>query len=439
MHGPGKTYWLATLIHTFGSAFYKARIPCIAPKMEQLTTRLWFELRKVHASANPLYQRMVNITATRMTWGGIDDWLAFCQTASHAENLAGLHHSHQLVCVDEASGVTENLYPTIEGAVSTAKSFQVLVLISNPTKNTGTFAQSHGVGARTDKADYYRISIPLDKAPRVSKDWVEKMARKYGVNSAIYKIRCLGEFADSSADQLIAMQWVLDAFADDVPSDGSIPRLRVSIDVADGGVDETVITVARHYATFEHIVKVKRYSFPGGEAPILAAQAAMGLFLAWGGRIGEDDFVPDSLGVGAGTAGFLIKSEHSVVRYQGGASSDDPKRWRNRRVQSYVNLRDAFRDKKIRISNDAFESDDDREEFIAQLCTIEYARSDDRVEDILTKAEMKRKGIPSPDMADSAAMQYATQAPAVATRTGDPIVEEAVVIPSSFFDGYVSA
>lgn len=441
MHGPGKTYWLATLIHTFGTAFHKARIPCIAPKMEQLSTRLWFELRKVRAASVPLYQRIVEITGRSVIWGGIPEWRAFAQTATHAENLSGLHHSHQLVCVDEASGVKENLYPTIEGAVST-NGIQVLVLISNPTQNVGTFAYSHGIGASKsgeDKQDYYRISIPLDKAPRVKAEWVDKMRRKYGEKSAIFQIRCLGNFADTSADQVIAMQWILDAIDDDseIKSDGSIPRLRVSVDVADGGVDETVVTVARHYATFEHIVKIKRFSFPGAESPILAAQAAEALFNAWGGVKGVDDFVPDSLGVGSGTAGLLIRMSHNVVRYMGGSGSDNPKQWRNRRVQSYINLRDAFRDKRIRISASAFESDEDHEEFIAQTCSIEYARSDDRVEDIFTKQEMKRKGIPSPDMTDSMAMQYATQHPTLATRQGPDLPEEIHVEPSAFFDGYL--
>jgi phage terminase large subunit len=438
MHGPGKTFWLATLISTFGTAFPKARIPCIAPKMEQLSTRLWFELRKVRSNAIPIFQKLTEITATRVTWGGEADWLAFAQTATHAENLAGLHHSHQLVCVDEASGVPENLYPTIEGAVST-DGIQVLVLISNPTKNTGTFAYSHGVGQiKENKSDYYRISIPLDKAPRVKPDWVEKMRRKYGENSAIFKIRCLGEFADASADQVIALQWILDAVEDgDIQGDGSIPRVRVSIDVADGGEDETVITVARHYRSFEHVVLMKRYNFPPGESAILAAIEAEKLFVAWGGVKGSDDFVPDSLGVGSGCAGHLILKQHSVVRYQGGASSDDPKRWRCRRVQSYLCLRDAFRDKRIRISRSAFDSDEDYEDFIAQTCSIEYARSDDRVEDIFTKQAMKRKGIKSPDMTDSLAMQYATQHPAVATRTGEPVVEEIFVAKSDFFSGYL--
>ena len=439
MHGPGKTFWGATLILTFGTAFYKARIPCIAPKMEQLSTRLWFELRKVRAAANPMIQRITEITATRVTWGGVPDWTAFAQTATHAENLAGLHHSHQLVFVDEASGVAENLYPTIEGAVST-DGIQILVLISNPTKNTGTFAYSHGVGVATrdaDKQDYYRVSIPLDKAPRVKPDWVEKMRRKYGETSSIFKIRCLGEFADQSANQVIALQWIIDALSEvEVPGDGSIPRLVVSIDVADGGEDETVITVAKHYQSFELVCLIKRYSFPGGQAPILAAIEAERLFEEFGGRKGSDYFVPDSLGVGAGTAGHLMLKQHNVIRYQGGSASADPKRWRCRRVQSYMCFRDALRDGKLKFAPGAFESDEDKEDFIAQACSIEYARSDDRVEDIMTKREMAANGIKSPDMADSVAMQYATITPAVATRTGDIVLEEPFVPPSDFFSGY---
>lgn len=407
MHGPGKTFWLASLIHTFGIAFPKARIPCIAPKMDQLKTRLWLELRKVADAAGANYKPFVEIQSTTMKFLGVDDWMAFAQTATKAENLAGLHSDFILVAVDEASGVPEHLWPTIFGAVSTGL-VPILVMISNPTRNTGTFAESW---LRPQVASrFHQVAITLPKAPRVSTDWVQSMAMKYGQNSAIYKIRCLGEFSDSGDEQLIPLQWIIDARAepDYRPPMASIPRLRVSVDVADGGIDETVITVARHYAECVYVLSQRRFSFPSAESPIMAAKAAVQIFDAWGGDKSSDDIVVDSLGVGAGTAGWLLDNGYSVVTYRGGESSDDPDQWRNRRVQSYINLRNAFRDKTLIFAHDAV-PEEDWEDMFAQLCSIEMRNGGNRVEDLATKDEMKRKGIKSPDMADSLAMQYATQ------------------------------
>lgn len=416
MHGPGKTFWLASLILTFGFAFPKARIPCIAPKMDQLKTRLWLELRKIKDSIKyDVLRDALDIQATTAKFYGMDDWLAFAQTATKAENLAGLHHDFQLVCVDEATGVPEGLWPTIFGAVNAGK-VVLLVMISNPTKNVGTFAESwlRPVVAN----DFYQIAITLDKAPRVPKDWVAKMARKYGETSPIFKIRCLGEFADAGENQLIPLQWIMNAMTtEDVPGDGSRPRLRVTIDVADGGEDETVVTAFRLYESFEVLLHMRRFSFPSSESPIRAAQAAEQIFDAFGGVKGTDEFVPDSLGVGAGTAGYLIDQQHAVITYKGGEASDDTKKWRNRRAQSYINLRDAFRDGRLKILVSAFESDEDREDFVAQLCLIERKPGDDRVEELVSKREMQLRGVKSPDIADSCAMGYATQQPTLGSKS----------------------
>lgn len=409
MHGPGKTFWLASLIHTFGMAFPKARIPCIAPKMDQLRTRLWMELRKIADSAGEEYRPVVDIQSTTMRFFGMEDWFAFAQTATRAENLAGLHHDFILVAIDEASGVPEHLWPTIFGAVASGK-IAIMVLIANPTRNTGTFAESWLRPQVSRK--FHQIAITLDKAPRVSREWVAAMAQKYGEKSNIFRIRCLGQFAEAGEDQLIPLQWIIDARNEEGVefSDGSLPRMRLSVDVADGGLDETVITVGRLHATKLTILKMRRFSFPASESPISAGKAAVDMFDAWGCRKEHDDIVVDALGVGAGTAGFLLDKGYSVVTYQGGAASDDPARWRCRRVQSFINLRNALRDKSLEFVHD-FLDDDDWEDFMAQMCSIEVEHGRDRVEDLITKMEMKRRGIKSPDMADSLAMQFATQAP----------------------------
>lgn len=412
MHGPGKTFGVAAIMHWFNNAF-KGRIICTAPKQEQLKTRLWPNFRKIAVRAGREYSSALKIDTLKITWHGDEDWCALAETASQPENLAGYHDDNMLVIVDEASGVAEEMYPVIEGMVSTGN-MVIVLLIGNPTKNQGTFFASHC----TPKVakHYYPIHVDLNKTTRVNREWVQRMEDKYGRGSPVVKVRCYGEFADADAAQLIPYDWVAAAMERESRSDGSIKRLRIAVDVADGGEDFTVITAARLYETGVDGVEQVEHAFPSSESPILAAQAAIAMFEAHGGSTRDgDDFVVDSLGVGAGTAGYLIERGYNVVAYKGGAASDDVTQWRNRRTQSYIVMRDAYRDGKLAFLP-GFLPEDELDEFAAQTCSVRTKPGSERLEELETKESMKRRGLKSPDKADSVAMLFATQEPQIAER-----------------------
>jgi hypothetical protein len=120
--------------------------------------------------------------------------------------------------------------------------------------------------------------------------------------------------------------------------------------------------------------------------------------------------VVDALGVGAGTAGELIRRGLNVVPYKGGAASDSPGRWRNRRAQSYLCLRDALRDGKV-VFAEGFPAWD---HVCAEVCSVRTRPGQERVEELETKENMRRRGVKSPDRADGLAMAF------VDHRTGVP-------------------
>ena len=420
-HGPGKTHTAALVAHLFNTAF-EGRIVCTAPKLGQLRTRVWGALRKIDARAEPWYRSTHVIHDTAVYWKSRDDrgrlvenrdWCILAETASQPENLAGHHERFMLVLVEEATGVTEHLWPVIFGALSSGE-IVILLIISNPSKNTGTFADSH-LKAHEAK-HYFRYHVNLANARRIDRDWAAKMKTKYGERSPYYRIRVEGEFADAGPNQLIALQWLMDRTLAEMPqADGSMPKLRVSVDVADGGECETVVAAAHHYHSKTVARKMERFNFAAAESPIEAGKAAERMFLAWGGDKARDEFVVDAVGVGAGTAGWLIDRGYRVIAHRGGESSDDPKRWRNRRTQSYINLRNALRDGSIELAPDMFDDRDDWEDFYAQMCSIETTGTD-KLDELLTKKQMLERGIASPDMADSLSMQYATQVPVLSTK-----------------------
>jgi hypothetical protein len=430
MHGPGKTFGSAALMHWFNFCFPGQEF-ITAPKHKQIVTRTWGEFRKILGRAARWYQTLIDVRDSRITWFGDKDWAAFAESAVRPENLAGKHWPYQLVIVEEASGVPEALYPVIFGALSTGP-MQILLMISNPTRNNGTFADSHL--SEREAHLYHRIHIDLGATTRVSPQWVENLRRKYGENSPIFRVRCLGEFAADDAHQLIASSWVAAAWDREWQEDGSVPRLRVSVDVADGGEDESVVTVGRHFQSHVRLLKQQAFSFPSDKATVDCADAAERMFLAAGGRKDEDDFVVDAVGVGTGVAGVLFERGYRVVRYKGGSESDNPKSWRNRRVQSYMVLRDAFRDGRLSFADDFM---DDSTELQAQLCSVRSKPGTERLEDLLTKEEMRAAGITSPDRADSMAMQYATQAPRAA-RLPEGAAPRMAVVESTLLEGLVA-
>jgi len=143
-HGCGKTHAMAKLMHWFNFVV-RGRIPCTAPKEKQLITRLWPEFRKIKMKAISEYQQLINVETKNIYWANDSDHVAIIEAASAPENLAGYHDDYLMFLVEEASGVDENMFPVIEGALTgdTETGLNILVLIGNPTKTSGEFWASH--------------------------------------------------------------------------------------------------------------------------------------------------------------------------------------------------------------------------------------------------------------------------------------------------------
>jgi hypothetical protein len=174
----------------------------------------------------------------------------------------------------------------------------------------------------------------------------------------------------------------------------------------------------------------------------MAAKAGRQLFIDVGGNPSRgDDLVVDADGVGAGTAGWLMTEDSAqiegvplnVVAYRGGHASDNPTLYRNRRVQSYLVLRNRYRDGLVAIDDSYTE---DFEGLFGQLCMNRRKLGTERVEDLLSKQELVDQGMVSPDRADAQAMHMATQAPVLAIgKTHTETRAETVVVESEVLGG----
>jgi phage terminase large subunit len=211
-HGAGKTFDAAVVALWFMFAYPPAIVIDTAPTGRQVKNQFWREFRRLHGSAKVALGGKVNTVDYTID----ENWFALgFSTNATEEGVAkfqGWHGQHLLFIIDEASGVSPFVFQAIEGAMSGGAVVRLL-MIGNPNQNTGEFADAFKA------ADVHKITISAYDTPNVmagevvvsglvTKDWVENMVRKYGLDSDIVRVRVLGEFPKKNSDTLITLDLV---------------------------------------------------------------------------------------------------------------------------------------------------------------------------------------------------------------------------------------
>jgi hypothetical protein len=439
-HGIGKSAFMAQLVLWAMSTCRECKGVVTANTDTQLRTKTWPELVKWHGMS--ITRHWFTVTATSLyhveypkTWR-ID---AIPWSEHNTEAFAGLHNEGKRIFLgmDEASGIARPVWDTSEGALTDTDTEIIWIAWGNPTRASGRFRECW-----TRQREFWSVrNVDSRTVEGTNKDRIERWRRLWGENSQFFKVRVRGEFAEADENQLLSLAWIAEARirGGQWQPDGSLPRTRISVDVSDGGEDDTIITVASHYASMVLVHKQIFVSFDPSVAVIQTAQRVHEIWKGWDCRRERgDDIVVDSLGVGAGTAGYLMLEQLPVIAYKGGESSANPLQFRNRRVQSYIGLRNGLRDGRIAFAEDMLPDAEAWELFEEQAASIRSKPGTERLEDLITKEEMRRDGIDSPDHIDSLAMQYATQTPTLQLVTaGQSQKIAAHVVQSRAREGFI--
>lgn len=247
-HGPGKDALAAWAVLWCLYCFEHPKVPCTAPTSPQLRDLLWAEIAKWHGKMPPFFASMLEIKSDRIEYKEhAKTWFAVARTArpEKPEALAGFHADVILVVVDEASGVALVHFEVLEGAMT--GEVAMMLVIGNPTQTSGYFFDTHH-GDR-DRWRTYRVYAAAahqgDKlAPgtylsrRVSAEYVRAIAKKYGTDSNVYRVRVMGLFPKSDDDAVIPYEWLEAARARDVDERPRVHYVSVGLDVARFGSDD---------------------------------------------------------------------------------------------------------------------------------------------------------------------------------------------------------
>lgn len=390
-HGVGKSTFCAWLSIWHMVTRYPQKTVMTAPTAGQLFDALFAEIKlwinRLPAPIRALFEMTSEKVVLRAS-PEASFISARTSSADRPEALAGIHSEHVLLIVDEASAVPEAVYESAAGSMSGHAA--CTILIGNPTRNSGLFFKTHHVLATEWKT--YHVSC-LD-SPRVAKDFVKQIADTYGPESNAYRVRVLGEFALRDDDTLIPAELVDAAMTRDVVLDEK-EGVVYGIDVARYGDDRSVLCKRRGNVVVEFRV-----------------WQGLDLMQLTGAIVNEAkidkpaEMCIDSIGLGSGVADRLRELGHVVRDVNVSEASAMNPQAAKLRDELWLSVKEWLNARACRIPK----MDELRQELVAPTYTF---TSNGKVK-VEGKAEMKKRGLRSPDLADSLCLTFAS----IASRVG---------------------
>lgn len=381
-HGIGKSACLSWIILWFLFCFPECQVAATAPSKQQIFDILWKEIHIWLGRMPEVYRKCYDWQSSyvRMTTDP-ESWFARAATArkENPEALAGVHGEHVLLVADEASGVEQVIFETAEGA--TTGGHVMFIMISNPTRNTGYFKESHAKNAE----DWENMSFNCEESPVVDISYVEKMSKKYDRNSDNFRMRVLGLFPHTDQiDEkgympLLTEAEIRNAF---VPRDTPFKASKMGVDPAGQGGDK-----ATWIGGSSSVLKI--LAEENVSTPISGSQKT--LTLSTEHELTEDDIELDAFGEGMRWIQPLAAAGLPVKGLNSGDPSTD---------SDYMNLR-AEGAWKLRqfIKNGGQMVEDER---WLEIVNIKYRRTTRGKIQIMPKIDMKKQRIPSPNIFDGA-------------------------------------
>ena len=405
--GIGKTAGLAMLANWMVSTHIGATVTATANTEGQLRTKTfpefgrWFTMGlNAHwwncegMSISP-QKWLADLAQTQLRidpkYWGVDgqNW-----SEENSDSFAGTHNSYGLMVVfDEASGIPEPIWSVTNGFFTEVTPYRIWLGFSNPRRNSGAFYNRHMSPAF--EKQWRKRKINALTVEDMDHSEHEAIIETYGADSDEAKVEVYADFPNAGRRQLISttdvrdaqtrsLQHIRDDQAPIIIGVDPAPRGRTVIRVRQGrdgrSIPRVVLNGANNIGITNEVVRVfNRY-----EADAIVVDAGMGTGVI-------DELRRLTLGrpvyeVWFGSAATKTNGEWATMggelwgelaKWLPGACIDDAK--------------ELFRDLTVR--------------------TWDWAGREDAKKVLISKKEMEKDGIPSPDDADALALTFYPKIP----------------------------
>ena len=314
---------------------------------------------------------------------------------SNPEAVAGMHNKGKrlLIIFDEASGIADSIWEAIEGA-QTDKDTQIIWLcFGNPTRNTGRFYECFG----KFRHRWIHWSVDSRTAIASNKEQIQQWVDDYGEDSDFVKVHVRGIFPSSSAMQFISRDLADQSAQRPLPHvDYTRMVAIIGVDVARFGDDQSVITTRFGLDARS----IKRQKFRGLDGWQVAAKVAEHYNSLKQQGVRKIIINVDTGGVGASPVDWFKHNGYPCNAVNFGAGATDKDRYKNLRAEMWGRMRAWL---------EAGGCIEDDEDLISDLTGVEYDYTPTNQLLLEKKEDMKDRGLPSPDNADSLALTFAVK------------------------------
>lgn len=399
-HGCGKSSLISMITNWAMSTCVDCKIVVTANTEPQLRTKTWPEISKWFRLAINCHWFKVTATSIyALSENHEREWRADAVTWSenNTEAFAGLHNVGKRIVLifDESSTIADKVWEVAEGALTDANTEIIWLAFGNPTRNTGRFRECFGRFKHRWKHKQVDSRLVDGTNKQQFQQWIED----YGEDSDFVRVRVKGEFPRAGSMQFIDNEAVGKA-RKRLPEAYLNDPLIMGVDIARFGDDQTVIVIRRGRDT----VSIPWIKLRNADTMTVAARIA-----ALYNEYKPDVIFCDGGGVGGGVVDRLRMLKLPVIEVQFGANADHSQMksegdviYANKRAEMWGMMRDWLKNGII----------PDDPELESDLCGVEYGYTLKNGKDAIIlekKADMKKRGLASPDLGDALALTFAYQ------------------------------
>ncbi len=397
-HGIGKSACVSWIILWALSTMPNTRGVVTANTEKQLRTKTWSELAIWFGRfiAKDLFD--FDATSVKVKTPESDEKASWRidmipWSERNTEAFAGLHNQGRriLLIMDEGSGIPDQIWEVAEGALTDMDTQIIWCVFGNPTRNKGRFHDCfEGRFARrwkTRRVDSREVSF-------TNKEQIASWIEDYGEDSDFVRVRVRGIFPRVDSESFISYVLATDAIEREVNVHPAEPII-LGVDVGRFGDDPSVIVPRRG----RDAVSIPWEVMHGLDTMQVAARVAAAYL-----RCRATVVMVDSGGVGGGVADRLRMMQIPVMDVDFGskATNEDGVKCANKRAEIWKRMRDWLTGGAVPAQVQGSDIT-----LVDDLTAPRYGMNT-RDEILLEgKADMRRRGVKSPNLADALACTFA--------------------------------
>lgn len=389
-NGAGKTFLLAIIILHYLLTRNDVKIPVTAPSSGQLKDGLIPETRKWLQELPDFLKNQIGVTQDRLY--RIDspeqNFVSFRTARKETpEALQGIHATFVMCVVDEASAVPDEVYEAASGTMSTPGS--IFIMISNPTRLSGYFYRSH----TRNKQFWKTFHVTSFDTSRVDSSFIRQISNDYGENSDQYRVRVLGEFPTKEEQTLIGNDVVAAAFNRYIAVTPGVKPIW-GLDVGRGGDKSALV---QRVSNVMNMFKTQNYADTMQTVGWVKAEYD-------NAQVKPETIYVDSIGIGAGVADRLRELQLPAVDVNVSESASMKTQYLRLRDELWWALKNWFESMSVSIVCDQPRL---RDLIESEVCAPLQLFSSTGKNAVETKAQMRQRGIMSPNIADAMCLTFA--------------------------------